>query len=119
MGSRFTELIVDSAEPARLAQFWSAVLGWLPTGRYEGAIEIAASPPNGPSMTFVPVSNPKTTKNRLHIDLNPVGCDQAQEVERLIQLGARRVDIGQGNRSWVVLADLEGNEFCVLHERVG
>ena len=123
MGSRFTELVVDAASPRRLARFWMAVLGWQPTGRYEGAGEIAdparADGRGGPSLTFVPVPDEKRGKNRLHIDVNPVGCDQAQEVERLIALGARRVDVGQGEgKSWVVLADPEGNEFCVLRARV-
>jgi hypothetical protein len=118
MGSRFTELIVDAAEPERLAAFWSTVLDWRPTGRYEGAVEIAGPLGTGPSLTFVPVPEPKTIKNRLHIDVNPVGCDQEQEVERLIGFGARRVDIGQGEKTWVVLADPEGNEFCVLQSRV-
>src|SRR5690348_5533055 len=118
MGSKFTELIVDAADPRRLAGFWAAVLGWQPTGRYEGAVEVAGSPGTGPSLVFVPVPEPKTVKNRLHVDVNPVGCDQAQEVERLIGLGARRVDVGQGEQTWVVLADPEGNEFCVLRARV-
>ena len=118
MGSRFTELVVDASDPERLARFWSAVLGWRPTGRYEGAVEIADAAGSGPSLTFVPVPEAKTIKNRLHIDVNPVGCDQDQEVERLIDLGARRVDIGQGEHSWVVLADPEGNEFCVLRDRL-
>jgi hypothetical protein len=118
MGSRFTELIVDAADARRLADFWAAVLGWQPTGRYEGAVEIAGPPGTGPSLVFVPVPEPKTVKNRLHVDVNPVGCDQAQEVERLIGLGARRVDVGQGEQTWVVLADPEGNEFCVLRSRL-
>jgi hypothetical protein len=118
MGRRVTELVIDSADPWRLAAFWMAVLGWQPTGRYQGAVEIAGPPGSGPSLTFVPVSEAKQGKNRLHLDVNPVGCDQAQEVERLIELGARRVDIGQGASSWVVLADPEGNEFCVLRARV-
>ena len=80
-------------------------------------VEIAGPPGSGPSLVFVPVPEAKTIKNRLHIDVNPVGCDQAQEVERLIGLGARRVDIGQGEQTWVVLADPEGNEFCVLRSR--
>ena len=118
MGSRFTELVIDAANPERLAEFWTAVLGGQPTGRYPGAVEIAG-PAGGPSLTFVPVPDEKKGKNRLHIDVNPVGCDQAEEVERLIGLGARRVDIGQGSdKSWVVLADPEGNEFCVLRARV-
>jgi hypothetical protein len=119
MGSRFTELVIDAASPERLAEFWMAVLGWRPTGRYQGAVEIADPAGGGPSLTFVTVLDEKRGKNRLHIDVNPVGCDQDQEVERLIGLGARRVDVGQGaDKGWVVLADPEGNEFCVLRSRV-
>ena len=119
MASRFTELIVDAREPEGLARFWMAVLGWQPTGRYQGAVEIADPVTPGPSLTFVPVPESKTSKNRLHIDVNPIGCDREQEVERLIELGARRADVGQGeDKSWVVLADPEGNEFCVLRARV-
>lgn len=127
MGSRFTELIVDAANPDQLAQFWMAVLGWQPTGRYpQPAVEIAdpahgegGGSIGGPSITFVPVSDEKRGKNRLHIDVNPVGCDQDAEVARLIGLGARHVDVGQGpDKSWVVLADPEGNEFCVLRARI-
>ncbi len=119
MGSRFTELVVDAASPERLAAFWMAVLGWRPTERYPGAVEIADPSGGGPSLTFVPVPDEKHGKNRLHIDVNPVGCDQEQEVERLIGLGARRIDVGQGSdTTWVVLADPEGNEFCVLRSRV-
>ena len=119
MASRFTELIVDATDPEQLARFWMAVLGWERTGKYDGAVEIAAPSGSKPSLTFVPVPEAKSVKNRLHIDLNPVGCEQAQEVERLLGLGARRVDVGQGEKSWVVLADPEGNEFCVLQARVG
>ncbi len=118
MGSKFTELIVDCADPHRLAAFWAAALGWQPTGRYDEVVEIAGPPGSGPSLVFVPVPEPKTVKNRLHIDVNPAGCDQEQEVERLIGLGARRTDVGQGEQTWVVLADPEGNEFCVLRSRV-
>ncbi|MGH9014335.1 MAG: VOC family protein [Acidimicrobiia bacterium] len=118
MASRFTELIVDAADPGGLAEFWAAVLGYRPTGSYEGAVEIAGPRGAAPSIVFVPVPEAKTVKNRLHIDVNPSGCDQAEEVERLLALGARRVDVGQGEQSWVVLADPEGNEFCVLHRRV-
>ena len=56
-------------------------------------------------------------KDRLHIDLSPHGCDQATELERLLALGAKRIDIGQGEQTWVVLADPEGNEFCLLRGR--
>ena len=56
-------------------------------------------------------------KNRVHIDVNPTGCDQDEELQRLLELGATRVDVGQGEQSWVVLADPEGNEFCLLASR--
>ena len=118
MGSRFTELIVDCTEPAALAAFWAAALGWRPTGRYAEVVEIADPAGAGPSLVFVPVPEAKMVKNRLHVDVNPLGCDQAQEVARLLGLGARRVDVGQGEQDWVVLADPEGNEFCVLRPRV-
>src|ERR1041384_8196383 len=100
MGSRFTELVIDAADPGRLLEFWSAVLGWQPTGKYEGAVELADPSGSVPTLLFLPVPEPKTVKNRLHIDVNPVGCEQAQEVARPIALGARRVDIGQGKQSW-------------------
>lgn len=119
MGSRFSELVVDAGDPERLSAFWTAVLGWQPTGKYQGAIEIADPSGRRPSLTFVPDRSAKSGKNRLHIDLSPVGCGQADEVERLIGLGARLTDIGQGpDKPWVVLADPEGNEFCVLGDRV-
>lgn len=118
MGSKFTELIVDCADPEGLASFWATALGWDRTGKYEGAVEIADPDGSGPTLTFVPVPERKTVKNRLHIDVNPVGCDQDQEVERLIGLGALRIDIGQGEQTWVVLADPEGNEFCVLRPQL-
>jgi len=71
-----------------------------------------------PILVFVPVPEPKVGKNRLHLDVNPSGCDQAEELERLVALGARQVDVGQGEVPWVVLADPEGNEFCLLGRRV-
>ena len=70
-----------------------------PAGCYQEAVEIAGPPGSGPSLTFVPVLEAKRVKNRLCLDVNPVGCDQEQEVERLIGLGARRIDIGQGEQS--------------------
>jgi hypothetical protein len=69
------------------------------------------------TIVFEPVPEKKTIKNRVHLDVKAVDGDQDAEVERLIALGARRVDIGQGDVSWVVLADPEGNEFCVLSGR--
>jgi hypothetical protein len=114
VAAKFTELIVDATDPRGLAGFWQEVLGWLRTVDEPDEVEIV--PPGGgkPTIVFVPVPEAKTVKNRLHIDVNPVGCTRDQEVERLLALGARRVDVGQGERSWVVLADPEDNEFCVL-----
>ena len=119
MAARFTELIVDALNPEALATFWGEVLGWQRTATYgRGIVEIASSVPGTPTMVFVPVAGQKTAKNRLHVDLNPVGCDQEEELARLVALGARRVDVGQGEQSWVVLADPEGNEFCLLRPRL-
>jgi hypothetical protein len=68
-------------------------------------------------LTFAHVPEGKTGKNRLHLDLSPVDREQDEEVRRLLDLGARHADVGQGDESWVVLADPEGNEFCVLAGR--
>jgi catechol 2,3-dioxygenase-like lactoylglutathione lyase family enzyme len=119
MGSRFTELIVDCADPERLASFWCEVLGWQVTERGDnGEIEISGDGPPELKLLFIRVPEPKTVKNRLHIDVNPVGADQHEELQRLLKLGARPADVGQGQQAWVVLADPEGNEFCLLHRRV-
>jgi hypothetical protein len=74
--------------------------------------------PVPPTLTFAQVPEAKTVKNRLHLDLNPTDREQDDEVRRLLDLGARHADVGQtGDASWVVLADPEGNEFCVLAGR--
>ena len=127
MGSRLTEIVVDCHDPAALAAFWAAALGYHVVWTEEGQIEIAAwegEPPGlaeqvrrgpvVPALVFVTVPEGKTIKNRLHLDIRPVGCSYEAEVERLIGLGARRADVGQGSKPWAVLADPEGNEFCVL-----
>jgi catechol 2,3-dioxygenase-like lactoylglutathione lyase family enzyme len=127
MGSRLTEIVVDCRDPVAQAAFWAAALGYHVVRSEDGQVEIAPwareppdlaeqvrHAPGVPTLVFVPVPEPKTVKNRLHLDLRPVGLSHAAEVERLIGLGARRADIGQGEVPWVVLADPEGNEFCVL-----
>jgi catechol 2,3-dioxygenase-like lactoylglutathione lyase family enzyme len=111
-------LCVDTPDPARLAEFWQSALGWRRT--YERDEEVVLEPPVGsredgvvPDLLFSRVPEQKAGKNRLHLDLRP--GDQAAEVARLEELGARRVDVGQGtDASWVVMADPDGNEFCVL-----
>ena len=118
MTLRIQCLVVDCHEPGAVAAFWEAALGWRRT--YQTADQIALEPPAGsaedgvsPDLLFVRVPDPTPGKNRLHLDLRPE--DQVREVDRLIALGAERVSIGQaGDVPWVVLADPEGNELCVL-----
>jgi hypothetical protein len=117
MAARFTELVVDAVDPDALAEFWSAVLGWPAHVDQDGDVEIADPSGALPTILFARVPEPKTIKDRLHIDVSPVGCDQQEELARLLDLGARPVDVGQGDVSWVVLADPEGNEFCLLSGR--
>lgn len=98
--------------------FWSEVLGWPLVWDQEEETAIRAPDGTGPFIAWGPPVLPKTTKNRFHIDVAPPeGGDQEAEVERLIGLGATRIDIGQGDVSWVVMADPDGNEFCVLSAR--
>lgn len=106
-------LDIDCAEPAPLARFWAEALDYK-IDPSDDPDEIMVSPKTGTGtpLLFLRVPEGKTIKNRLHLDLRPE--DQAAEVERLIGLGARRVDIGQGSPTWIVLADPEGNEFCIL-----
>jgi catechol 2,3-dioxygenase-like lactoylglutathione lyase family enzyme len=120
---RFTELVVDSRDPEALAAFWAEVLGYRVVGREEdGAVEIGRPDGSGglvPTLLFAPVADPTPGKVRLHIDVSPTDRDQDAELERLLGLGARRADAGQtGEESWEVLADPEGNEFCLLRRRV-
>lgn len=116
MGSRWYSVVIDATDPARLARWWAEVLGYKITFEAEDEVVIAGDEDSSPALTFVPVPEPKQVKNRLHIDLNP--GHQEAEVERLVDMGARRVDVGQGDDvSWVVLSDPEGNEFCVLTAR--
>jgi len=116
MACRFTELVIDCADPAALADFWAAVLGGQTRQDQYGYVQVSAG--YGPLLTFVRVPERNSLKNRLHIDLNPVPCSQADEVTRILRLGAKRIDIGQGTTPWVVMADPEGNEFCVLQPGV-
>jgi catechol 2,3-dioxygenase-like lactoylglutathione lyase family enzyme len=121
MASRITEIVIDCPDPDQLVGFWSAALGYVEDGRDDEDGEwIALKGPegSGPVVLLVRVPDAKAAKNRLHLDLSPTDRDMAEEVERLIGLGARHVDIGQGQTRWTVLADPAGNEFCVLSRRV-
>ena len=118
MDIRIQAVAVDATDPAALADFWAAALGWRRT--YDTVEEVVLEPPAGskedgvsPDIVILRVPEAKSVKNRLHLDLRPK--DQTAEVTRLEGLGATRVDVGQGpDVTWVVLADPQGNEFCVL-----
>ena len=123
MASRFTELIVDAHDTRGLAEFWCEVLSYRILDEDENVVEIGTHKltpeevlqgPAPPTIVFVPVPDDKTVKNRLHIDVSPIDREPAEEVERLLTVGATRADIGQGDVPWTVMADPEGNEFCVL-----
>jgi predicted enzyme related to lactoylglutathione lyase len=111
-------LIIDCHDPSVVAGFWEAALGWRRT--HDTPEQIVLEPPEGspedgvaPDLLFLRVPDPTPGKNRLHLDLRPQ--DQAEEVRRLTTLGAEPASIGQPEDApWVVLADPEGNEFCVL-----
>jgi len=114
MSLRLQNITVDCADPERVAQFWSEALQLPVHGPDDGEWWLE---PGGdsPDILFLSVPEAKSVKNRVHLDLRP--DDQDAEVARLTNLGARRIDIGQGDVTWVVMSDPEGNEFCVLRPR--
>jgi catechol 2,3-dioxygenase-like lactoylglutathione lyase family enzyme len=124
VANRITTVLVDCADPDRLSAFYQAVLGWEVVDRPdEQSVEIG--PPGQrekgpvPTLLFQRVPEPTPGKNRLHLDLNATDRDQDAELTRLLELGATRADVGQtGEESWHVLADPEGNVFCLLESRV-
>lgn len=117
--SQFAALAVDCADPQILSTFWCEALGWDVIDSDETGFSIASPDGSGPTIDLISVPERKTAKNRLHIDLRADGCTTDEELDRLLRLGAVRVDVGQGpDVSWVVLADPEGNEFCLLSRTV-
>ena len=123
MAARLTEIVIDCQDHELVGDFWAAVLGYEVTERSDGPQDwyrqLTGPAGSGPTVLVIRTPDgPKTTKNRLHLDVNATDRDQDAEVERIEALGAKRVDIGQGEQTWVVLADPEGNEFCVLRSRV-
>ena len=131
MVSRFSEICVDCHDPKMLADFWCAALGYAILEESSDLIEIGPSDlptdddfaewkarlraaPSAPTILFVVVPEGKTVKNRLHIDISPIDATHEEEVERILALGATKADIGQGEVTWTVMRDPEGNEFCVL-----
>lgn len=123
MASRISELVLQCRDPEVLARFWCDVLDFVVLEREDdGSIEIGPQEGFGgaqPTIILSPTAQPKTEESRLHIDVNATDRDQDAELERLLALGARPADVGQtGNEPWHVLADPEGNAFCLLKRRL-
>jgi predicted enzyme related to lactoylglutathione lyase len=111
-------VVIDAHDLPAMARFWAQVLGWRILSEREREVVIGADATAPVGICFMPVTDVKTIKNRLHLDLSPDPGEQEAEIERILALGARRVDIGQtGVESWTVLADPEGNEFCVVRPK--
>ena len=115
MTLEWEQTIIDSRDPASLGRWWRDALGWVVVNDDPEAFEIRPQADRVPGLLFARVPNAKSVKNRLHLDFRP--DDRDVEVDRLIGLGAACADVGQGEQSWVVLTDPEGNEFCVLGSR--
>lgn len=115
MSLEWEQTNVDARDPGALGNWWREALGWVVVNDDPDEFEIRPTPDRLPGLLFMAVPEQKTIKNRLHLDFRP--DDRDVEVERLLALGATRADVGQGEQSWVVLADPEGNEFCVLGSR--
>jgi catechol 2,3-dioxygenase-like lactoylglutathione lyase family enzyme len=113
MASRIGEIIIDCPDPKAAASFWCAALGYRATDRDDAGVAIAGDS-SAPTILLIANTDAKRGKTPIHFDLCPTDRDQAAEVERLVELGASRVDIGQRDVRWVVLADPAGNEFCVM-----
>ncbi|MWA01971.1 VOC family protein [Actinomadura sp. LD22] len=124
MACRITELVIDCRDPETLAEFWCAVLGYTVLERDDiGDIEIGPGGTelgeDGLRLVLSRSDDPRHGKLPLHFDVNATDRDQDEELQRLLDLGARTADVGQtGEESWHVLADPEGNEFCLLRRRV-
>jgi len=111
-------IVIDAHDLPALARFWAQVLDWRILSEREREVVIGADATAAVGICFMPVTDEKAVKNRLHLDLVPDAGDRDAEIDRILALGARRVDIGQtGAESWTVLADPEGNEFCVVRPK--
>jgi predicted enzyme related to lactoylglutathione lyase len=118
MGVSLHHIVIDTHDLPALARFWAQVLDWRILSEREREVVIGPDETAPVGICFMPVADEKIVKNRLHLDLAPGSADRDAEIERILALGARRVDIGQtGRESWTVLADPEGNEFCVLRPK--
>ena len=119
MTSRVAVIAIDAQQPPVIADFWCAVLGWQIAEVDQDVISIAPPDESWPTIDVVAVPQGKTVKNRLHLDLRADGISTSEELHRLLDLGAGRIEVGQDpDASWVVLADPEGTEFCLLARSV-
>lgn len=119
MTSRLTNICIDAADPLSLAHFWCTVLAWEIVEESDEGVTIAPVDRQWPVIDIFPVPEPKLHKNRLHLDLRADGISTSEELKRLLGLGASTIDVGQSpEATWVVLADPEGNEFCLLSTSV-
>ncbi|MGW3284873.1 VOC family protein [Streptomyces sp. NPDC001002] len=111
-------IVIDAHDLPALARFWAEVLGWRILSEREREVVIGPDENAPVGICFMPVTDRKVVKNRLHLDLTSAVEDREAEIERILALGARRADVGQsGDESWTVLADPEGNEFCVVRPK--
>jgi predicted enzyme related to lactoylglutathione lyase len=118
MPVRFHHIVIDAHDLPGLARFWSQALGWKVLSEREAEIVIGTDENAPAGICFMPATDSKTVKNRVHLDLTTSAADRDHEIGRLLALGARRAGIGQtGAESWTVLADPEGNEFCVVRPK--
>jgi predicted enzyme related to lactoylglutathione lyase len=119
MPVRLHHIVIDAHDLRALARFWADALGWTVLSTQEREVIVGPNLEAPVGLCFMPAgATTKTVKNRVHVDLTTTADDRDAEIERLLGLGARRVDIGQtGEESWDVLADPEGNEFCVVRPK--
>ena len=116
MGSRWRTVVVDAFDPPRLGRWWAEVLDYRVEREDPDEVHVVPADDAHPRLVFLQSPEAKAAKNRLHIELDP--DDRDAEAERLVNMGARHVDVGQApDATWVVLADPEGNEFCLLQPR--
>ena len=119
MPARISCVCIDAVDPRPVADFWAAVLGWDVIEDGDEGISLASPSRALPTLDILPVPEAKGVKNRLHLDLRADGTSFDDELDRLESLGARRVEVGQGpDVTWVVFADPEGNEFCLLRRTI-
>lgn len=115
MTSRLAAIAIDAIQPYRVADFWCEVLGWHVVEEDDDGLSIGPEDGAGLRIDVFKVPEEKAVKNRLHLDLRADGVSTEEELQRLLALGAKREDVGQGPAvTWVVLSDPEGNEFCLL-----